>query len=159
MSVSIFPMQLVGQARPARYRQCSWLSVSWASGRGHPRCDVWNVKLHPAYDEPTRVASHFSFLCHTTNQPTPKRVNTQSVNFMKVNLNYAQRQHTMTILLATCSRQASLKYSHDVKWECTLNEIPNFHVTHNFSLDNMHTVRCALYNLCNIKHFFTYDVS
>ena len=71
------------------------------------------------------------------------------------------------LALATCSRQATLEYSHGVKRECILNEIPNFHVTRNFSLDIMHTVlegivqvelSCVLYNLCSIKHYFTYDV-
>ena len=71
------------------------------------------------------------------------------------------------LALAASGRQASLEYSRGVKRDCKLNEIPNFHATHNYSLDIMHTalegtvlveLSCVLYNLCNIKRYFTYDV-
>jgi len=70
------------------------------------------------------------------------------------------------IAVVASGRHTSLSYSHGVKKECVLNEIPNFHVTRNFSLDIMHIVlegivqvelSCILYNLCTVKHYLTYD--
>jgi len=70
------------------------------------------------------------------------------------------------LAVVASGRQASLVYSHGVKRNCILNEIPHFHVTRNFSLDIMHIVlegivqvelSCVLYHLCNVKRYLTYD--
>jgi hypothetical protein len=58
----------------------------------------------------------------------------------------------------------SKTHSRGIKKPCSLNSIPDFHVTKNYSLDIMHVVLegiipvevgCILYTLCNVKHYFT----
>ena len=51
-----------------------------------------------------------------------------------------------------------------VKSACLLNELPDFHITTNYSLDLMHILLeglvpvelgCIMYTLCTVKHYFT----
>jgi hypothetical protein len=58
----------------------------------------------------------------------------------------------------------SKSHSRGIKQPCILNNIPDFHVTNNCSLDIMHIVLegivslelgCVLYSLCTVEHYFT----
>ena len=69
------------------------------------------------------------------------------------------------LALIASGRQAVLCI-HMVWKDCILNEIPYFHVTHNFSLDIMRIVlegivqvelSCVLHHLCILKRYLTYD--
>jgi len=79
----------------------------------------------------------------------------------------SESEYCKDLALVSDNRQTGLRLSHGVKRDCILNEIPHFHVTRNFSLDIMHTIlegivqvelSCVLYQLCNIKRVFTYDM-